>query len=171
MKVSSSMIRTSVAISAAISRPAVSVNVRVSAMSMLRMNATSSSEKPSSDSSRNACRGSGVMFDSLPLRRQRQRRHVRVVVERNRVPDLGEQLEQPGARAMPFVQQRTILQQSIPAWRPHRHRPRPGFRSAHGHSAATAADVQQRAVIGTSPFNPYLGPYPWPYLRVSAGRT
>ena len=32
---------------------------------MLRMNATSSSEKPSSDSSRNACRGSGVMFDSL----------------------------------------------------------------------------------------------------------
>ena len=64
MKVSSSMISTSVAISAAISRPAVSASLRVSATSMPRMQATSSSEKPSSDSSRKACRGSGVMFDS-----------------------------------------------------------------------------------------------------------
>ena len=47
------------------------------------------------------------------LRRQRQRRDFGIVVERNRVPDLGEQLEQPGARAMPFVQQRAILQQGL----------------------------------------------------------
>ena len=64
MKVSSSMISTSVAISAAISRPAASASLRVSAISMSRMKATSSSEKPSSDSSRKACRGSGVMFES-----------------------------------------------------------------------------------------------------------
>ena len=64
MKVSSSMISTSVAISAAISRPAASASLRVSAMSVLRIKATSSSEKPSSDSSRKACRGNGVMFES-----------------------------------------------------------------------------------------------------------
>ncbi len=90
MKVSSSMIRTSVAISAAISRPAASVSLRASAISVPRMKATSSSEKPSSDSSRKACRGSGVMLDSRLLRRQRHRRHVGVVVvHRHRIPDLG----------------------------------------------------------------------------------
>ncbi len=45
MKVSSSMISTSVAISAAISRPAASASLRVSTTSVPRMNATSSSEK------------------------------------------------------------------------------------------------------------------------------
>ena len=64
MKVSSSMISTSVAISAAISRPAVSASLRVSATSVARMNATSSSENPSSDSSRKAWRGNGVIFES-----------------------------------------------------------------------------------------------------------
>src|SRR5882724_3476667 len=44
------------------------------------------------------------------------------------------------------------------AWPPHRRRPMPGFRSTHGRSDATTADVRQRAVIGTSPFHPSLGP-------------
>ncbi|OIQ68995.1 hypothetical protein GALL_494080 [mine drainage metagenome] len=64
IKVSSSMMSTSVAISAAISRPAISARLRVSATSVPRMNATSSSEKPSSDNSRKAWRGSGVIFES-----------------------------------------------------------------------------------------------------------
>jgi hypothetical protein len=48
-----------------------------------------------------------------PLRRQRQRRHVRVVVDRHRIPDLGEQAEQSGARTVPFVEQRAVLQQGL----------------------------------------------------------
>src|ERR1700741_2067022 len=39
------------------------------------------------------------------------------------------------------------------AWRRHRRRRRPDFPSTRGHSAATAADVQQQAVIGSSPLH------------------
>src|SRR6266700_820526 len=85
MKVSSSMIRTSVAISAAISRPA----------------ASESLPRQRRDVRQPA------------LRRQRQRRDVRVVVDRDRIPDLGEQAEQSGTRAIPLVEQRGILQQGL----------------------------------------------------------
>ena len=113
MKVSSSMISTSVAISAAISRPAASASLRVSATSVPRMKATSSSEKPSSDSSRNAWRGSGVMFDSRRSDGIGSGRDIGVVVERHRIPDLGEQPEQSGARSMLLVEQRRVLQQGL----------------------------------------------------------
>ena len=71
----------------------------------------------------------------------------------DRIPDLGEQPEQAGARAMALVEQRAYPAAGPPAWRPHRRRRRSGFRSARGHSAATAANVQQRPVIGTSPLH------------------
>ena len=113
MKVSSSMIRTSVAISAAISRPAVSVkraglgDVDVEDERHLLLGEAFEREQQ----------------ERLPrqrrdvrqpaLRRQRQRRDFGIVVERDRIPDLGEKLEQPGARAMPFVEQRAVLQQGL----------------------------------------------------------
>ena len=48
-----------------------------------------------------------------PLRRQRQRRHVGVLVDRDRIPYLGEQAEQSGTRTVPFVEQRAVLQQGL----------------------------------------------------------
>ncbi len=113
MKVSSSMISTSVAISAAISRPAASASLRVSATSVPRMKATSSSEKPSSDSSKKAWRGNGVIFDSRRSDGSGRVAHVRDIVERNRIPDLGEQPEQPGAGPVPLVEQGGILEQGL----------------------------------------------------------
>ncbi len=80
---------------------------------MLRMNATSSSEKPSSDSSRNACRGSGVMFDSLRSGGSASVATSGLSLSETEFQIWVKQLEQPGARAMPFVEQRAILQQGL----------------------------------------------------------
>ena len=59
------MIRTSVAISAASSRPDCSTKPRTDLTSVSRIAAASSSEKPSSATSRKAWRGSGVIWPSL----------------------------------------------------------------------------------------------------------
>jgi len=47
------------------------------------------------------------------LRRRRRGRDFRLVVDRDRIPDLGKQPEKPGAGAVPLVQQRRILQQGL----------------------------------------------------------
>ena len=47
------------------------------------------------------------------LRRHRQRRHLGIVVERNRIPDLREQPEQAGPGAMLAIQQRGVLKQGL----------------------------------------------------------
>ena len=59
-----SMISTSVAISAAISRPAVSAERADFDDIRIENEGDFFFRNPSSDSNRNACRGSGVMFDS-----------------------------------------------------------------------------------------------------------
>ena len=138
-------------------------------MSVPRMKATSSSEKPSSDSSRKACRGNGVMLESrrsggiasvatsaLSLSETEFQICVNSRNSPARGPCRSSSSEDPAA--------------GPPAWPRHRRRRTPGFRSAHGHSAATAANVQQRAVIGTSPLHSCLEAT-WPesvQLRVDA---
>jgi hypothetical protein len=111
MNVSSSMISTSVAISAAISRPAASARRRVSADVGAEDEGDFSSEKPSSDKQQEGLARQRRDVGQPPLRRQRQRRDVALVVDRHRIPDLGEQPEQARARAVAFVEQRAILQQ------------------------------------------------------------
>ena len=65
MKVSSSIMSTSVAISAASSRPNSSTNARSFTTSISRMWAASGSENPSSATRRKACRGRGVIWASF----------------------------------------------------------------------------------------------------------
>ncbi len=77
------------------------------------MKATSSSEKPSSDSSRNAWRGSGVMLDSRRSDGSGSVATSLLSLTDDRIPDLGEQPEQAGARAMALVEQRAVLQQGL----------------------------------------------------------
>ncbi len=146
------MISTSVAISAAISRPAISASLRVSLTSMPRMKATSSSEKPSSDNNKNAWRGNGVMFDSrrsegigsvVTSASSLSETEFQIWVNRRNSPRAGRAARR--ARMRPGAGLRASQQ--------HRRRPMPGFPSARGHSGAVAVNVQQLAVIGTSPLH------------------
>ena len=77
------------------------------------MKATSSSENPSSESSRKAWRGSGVILESRRSDGSGKVVDVGIVVERDGIPDLREQPEQPGARSMLLIEQRRILKQSF----------------------------------------------------------
>jgi len=103
MKVSSSMMSTSVAISGR-HFPSRNVGGAAGLGHVGRENERdSSSEKPSSDSSRKAWRGNGVIFESRRSGGQRQGGDVAIIVDRDRIPDLGKQPKRPARGPCSFV--------------------------------------------------------------------
>ena len=108
------------------------------------MKATSSSEKPSSDNSRKAWRGSGVMLDSRRSDGSGSGVTSLLSLIDDRIPDLREQPEQAGARAVALVEQRGILQQRL------QHRRDIGIARGLVSGQRTGIAPQQRQVFGNN---------------------
>ncbi len=109
---SSSMMRTSVATCAAISRPARSISSSTLATSTSRICAASAGEKPSTAQSRNACRGRGVIDSSLRSTGVAgARRALRLEVDVNRVPQPDKGAIERDARIEGAVERLRILDQ------------------------------------------------------------
>ena len=151
MKVSSSMISTSVAISSAISRPAVSASLPdLGDVGMQHEGDLFLGEAFQRQQQERLPRQRRDVRQP-PLGRHRQRPHIGVVIQRDRIPDLRKQPEKTGARAVLLVEQRRILQQGL------QHRRDIGVagslacRSARAHSGAATVNAQQPTVISTSP--------------------
>src|SRR5262249_29481886 len=70
-----------------------------------------------------------------PLGRHRQRRHVGVFVDRNRIPDPREQAKQSGARTKLLIQQRRVLEQGL----------------EHGRDVSVARRLASRQGTGIAP--------------------
>ena len=142
MKVSSSMMSTSVAISAASSRPDSSTRLRSVGTSTSRICAASSSEKPSSATSRKACRGRGVIWPSrCSAGRFGPSPASDLAFSVDRIPDLGEQPVERHPRRSWRSRHVRVGDQRLQG-RGHIGVARmPGCRSGRAHSGAETADA------------------------------
>ena len=150
MKVSSSMMRTSVAISAASSRPDSSTRARnVGHFDSENVGGVLLREA----FQRHQQEGlAGLRRDlAKPLLDRLLRRAARLgaLVDPDRIPDFREKLVERGPRPVGPVQDAGILESAPQGRPPHRHRPNADCRSGRAHSGAETADAGQQLEMST----------------------
>ena len=158
MKVSSSMMRTSVAISAASSRPDSSTSARsVGQVAVENFRGVFFGEAFERHQQKGLTRPRRDLGEML-VRRQDDLSGFRLAVHRDRIPDLREQAVQADARIGAGRQNLRAGNQGIPRWRRHRRRRKPGCRSERGHSGASDGRCWSTACEVDTYTLPFHGP-------------